>query len=155
LILVDPVAGTVGRSQGQFGWPLIGAYLWQTMAMPTMADGQASDFIEPGRFPGWADRYREQMRYRGFGRALLSSRRARLGMMMDSVYQRVARNAVPVLLVWGTADKTVPFSLSAGVRKALPAAEFHPIDGAAHLPIIEKAQVTDSLILAFLSKQPR
>ena len=120
-----------------------------------MAEGQASDFIEPSRFPDWADQYREQMRYRGFGRALLSSRRERLGMAMDSVYERVAKSAVPVLLVWGTADKTVPFSLNEGVRKAIPAAEFHPIDGAAHLPILEKAQLTDSLILAFLAKQPR
>ena len=155
LVLVDPVAGTTGRSQGKFGWPLIGPYLWQTLAVPAMAEGQASDFVDATRFPDWADRYREQMRYRGFGRALLASRRARLGMMMDSVYQRVARNAVPVLLLWGTSDHTVPFRLNAGVRKAIPAAEFHAIDGAAHLPILEKARQTDSLILAFLARQPR
>jgi pimeloyl-ACP methyl ester carboxylesterase len=155
LILVDPVAGTAGRSQGMFDWPLVGRYLWQTLAVPKMAEGQASDFVDPGRFPDWADRYRVQMQYHGFGRALLSSRRARLGMMMDSVYHRVARNGVPVLLVWGTSDKTVPFSMSGGVRKAIPTAEFHPIDGAGHLPILEKAQLTDSLILAFLARQPR
>lgn len=155
LVLVDPVAGTAGAGTGMFGWPLLGSYLWQTLAVPTMANGQASDFVEPNRFPDWADRYRVQMRYRGFGRALKSSRQARAGMAMDSVYERVAKAAVPVLLVWGTADKTVPFSMSDGVRKAIPAAEFHPIDGAAHLPILEKAQVTNSLILAFLAKQPR
>jgi pimeloyl-ACP methyl ester carboxylesterase len=155
LVLVDPVAGTAGPGPAMFGWPLIGSYLWQTLAVPTMASGQASDFIEPSRFPDWADRYRVQMRYRGFGRALNSSRQTRVGMMMDSVYERVAKNAVPVMLVWGTADKTVPFSMSDGVRRAIPAAEFHPIEGAAHLPILEKAQLTDSLILAFLAKQPR
>jgi pimeloyl-ACP methyl ester carboxylesterase len=41
------------------------------------------------------------------------------------------------------------------VRKALPAAEFHPIDGAAHLPILERATLSDSLFLSFLSRQPR
>ena len=76
-------------------------------------------------------------------------------MSMDSVYRRVASTAVPVLLVWGTADQTVPFHFSDDVRKSIPAAEFHPIDGAAHLPILEKAQRTDSLILAFLGRQPR
>jgi pimeloyl-ACP methyl ester carboxylesterase len=48
----------------------------------------------------------------------------------------------------------VPFARNESVRKALPAAEFHPIDDAAHLPILERAALTDSLILDFLSRQP-
>jgi len=155
LTLVDPVAGTTGSSQGVFGWPVLGPYLWQTLAVPGMATGQASDFVNPSRFPDWADRYREQTRYRGFGRALLSHRRLRLGMTLDSVYQHVGQLSVPVLLIWGTADKTVPFERNASVRKAIPTAEFHAIDGAAHLPILEQARLTDSLVLAFLAKQPR
>ena len=35
-----------------FGWPVVGPYLWQTLAVPTMADGQASDFVDPIAFPG-------------------------------------------------------------------------------------------------------
>jgi pimeloyl-ACP methyl ester carboxylesterase len=155
LTLVDPVAGTSPTSQGMFGWPVVGPYLWQTLAVPLMAGGQASDFVDPSRFPDWADRYRVQTTYRGFGRALWSHRRFGLGLMMDSVYEHVGRSSTPVLLLWGTADKTVPFERSASVRKAIPSAEFHAIDGAAHLPILERAALTDSIVLAFLSKQPR
>lgn len=154
LVLVDPVAGTAG-SQGMFAWPLVGPLLWQTMVVPMMADGQSTDFVEPGRFPDWTDRYRVQMRYRGFGRALLSHRVARQGMSMDTVYQRVELASIPVLLLWGTEDKTVPFALSDGVRKAIPSAEFHPIEGVGHLPILERAQQTNTLILGFLEKQAR
>jgi pimeloyl-ACP methyl ester carboxylesterase len=153
LTLVDPVAGNNGTSSGMLGWPILGSYLWQTLAVPTMADGQASDFVDPSRFPGWASRYREQMSYRGFGRALRSHRRWALGLSLDTVYQRVARASIPVLLVWGTSDKTVPFERSASVRAAIPAAEFHAIDGAAHLPILEQAHLTDSILIAFLSKR--
>jgi pimeloyl-ACP methyl ester carboxylesterase len=155
LTLIDPVAGKSDSSPGMFGWPLAGPYLWQTLAVPGMAAGQASDFVDPSRFPDWADRYREQTRYRGFGRALLSHRRLRLGMTLDSVYQHVGKLTVPVLLIWGTSDKTVPFERSASVRKAIPTAEFHAIEGAAHLPILEQAQRTDSILVAFLAKQPR
>jgi pimeloyl-ACP methyl ester carboxylesterase len=155
LTLVDPVAGSTGSSQGVFGWPGVGPYLWQTLAVPGMAAGQATDFVNPSRFPDWADRYREQTSYRGFGRALLSHRRLRLGMTLDSVYQHVGQLPVPVLLIWGTADKTVPFERNASVRKAIPSAEFHAIDGAAHLPILEQAHLTDSIVIAFLSKQAR
>lgn len=150
LVLVDPVAGTASRNLGAVSYPLIGAYLWQTTAVPTMAEGQASDFLHPERFPDWADRYRPQMRYKGFGHALLSTRRAEAGVSMDSVYRTVAASHVPVMLLWGTADHTVPFARNASVRAAIPTADFHPIADAAHLPILEQAARTDSLFLAFL-----
>jgi pimeloyl-ACP methyl ester carboxylesterase len=118
-----------------------------------MAAGQAGDFLEPSRFPDWAHRYQQQVHYRGFGHALLSTRREQSRVNLDSVYQTVDKGGMPVLLVWGTKDKTVPFERNERVRKALPRAEFHPIDGAAHLPILEQASLTDSVILAFLAKQ--
>lgn len=155
LMLFDPVAGATRSSLGVFGWPVIGSYLWQTLAVPTMANGQPTDFVDPSRFPDWAKRYREQVSYRGFGRALLSHRRSALGMTLDSVYAHVGHSSIPVLLIWGKADRTVPFDRNESVRKAIPAAEFHAIDGAAHLPILEQSRLTDSIVIAFLAKQPR
>jgi pimeloyl-ACP methyl ester carboxylesterase len=49
----------------------------------------------------------------------------------------------------------VPFANNASVRAAIPNAEFHPIDDAGHLPILERAAYTDSIILAWLEKQPK
>jgi pimeloyl-ACP methyl ester carboxylesterase len=155
LILVDPVAGGGSRSLGMIDVPLVGAYLFQTLAVPTMADNQTGDFLHPDRFPGWADKYRPQTRLRGFGHALLSTRRAQSKLDMDSVYRVVAQTQIPVMLLWGTSDKTVPFERNEMVRKALPAAEFHPIEDAAHLPILERAALSDSLFLSFLARQPR
>jgi pimeloyl-ACP methyl ester carboxylesterase len=155
LVLVDPVAGKSSTSNGPFDLPLVGGFLWQAMAVPSMPDGQASDFVDASRFPGWADRYRVQMRFHGFGRSLLETRRATAGMNTDTLYHGVSGTGVPVLLIWGAKDVTVPFERSASVRAAIPAAEFHAIEGAGHLPILEKAAFTDSLILAFLARQPR
>lgn len=157
LILVDPVAGARPTSMSfstrlRFT-PVVGLWVYQTMDEPGMAAGQAGDFLEPNRFPDWASRYDQQVRFRGFGHALLSTRREQSRVDMDSVYQTVDKGGMPVLLVWGTKDKTVPFERNERVRKAIPRAEFHPIDGAAHLPILEQAAHTDSLIIAFLGKQ--
>jgi len=152
LILVDPIADTGSRSLGMVGWPLVGPYLFQTLVAPTTADNQASDFLHPERFPDWAERYRPQTRLRGFGHALLSTRHAEAGLRMDSVYRVVAQTQIPVMLLWGTSDKTVPFARNEIVRKALPAVEFHPIEDAAHLPILERAALTDSLFLSFLAR---
>lgn len=150
LTLVDPVAGTSPVASGFETLPVIGPYLFQTFAVPGMADGQASDFVNPSRFPDWADRYRPQMRYKGFGRALRLTRRATAGMNTDTLYARVSATGIPVLLIWGQSDATVPFARNTRVRNAIPAAEFHAIAGAGHLPIVEQATITDSLIVGFL-----
>jgi pimeloyl-ACP methyl ester carboxylesterase len=154
LILVDPVAGESPPTMRPYDLPVIGPYLWQVNVMPTMADGQTSDFVNPARFPDWVARYHEQMELRGFGHALLSSRVFRRGMNTDTMYRRVAAAGLPVLLVWGVKDNTVPFARNALVRQAIPSAEFHPIEGAAHLPILERAAETDSVILRFLAARP-
>jgi pimeloyl-ACP methyl ester carboxylesterase len=153
LILVDPVAGKSPAEMRPYDLPFVGEYLWQTRAMPTMAEGQASDFVAPSRFPNWPDKYRVQMQYRGFGHALWSSRMFRRGMNTDTMYKRVADANIPVLLIWGEKDKTVPFARSELVRKAIPRAEFHSVAGVGHLPILEAAAETDSALLAFLGKQ--
>lgn len=152
LILADPVSGQSPSTVRPFDLPVVGEYLWQTEAMPTMAEGQASDFVDPARFPDWPAKYRVQMQYKGFGHALLSSRVFRRGLNTDTIYARVAAAQIPVLLIWGEKDKTVPFERSELVRKAIPGAEFHAIPGAAHLPILERASFTDSLIVAFLAR---
>ena len=152
VILVDPVAGKSGTDMHPYDYPVIGSFLWQTQMVPTMADGQASDFIDPSRFPDWKGKYIPQTRLSGFGQALLSSRLFRRGMDTDTMYRRVAASNLPVLLIWGTKDNTVPFARNELVRKSIPNAEFHPVENAAHLPILEQARLTDSLIVAFLNR---
>ncbi len=158
LILVDPVAGDRPTSlpfatRLRF-MPIVGQYVYQTMDEPGLAAGQGGDFVHPERFPDWAARYDQQVRFRGFGHAMLSTRREQSKVSLDSVYQTVDKGGMPVLLLWGTKDKTVPFERNERVRKAITRAEFHPIEDAGHLPILEQAAHTDSLILAFLAKTP-
>ncbi len=94
LTLIDPAAGPSGGSPGMFRVPIIGPMLWQVLAVPGMADGQLSDFLEPARWPDWPDRYRVQMRYRGFGRALLSTRNEVARVSLDSVYSSYIRSSL-------------------------------------------------------------
>ncbi|MCH7783784.1 alpha/beta hydrolase, partial [candidate division KSB1 bacterium] len=39
----------------------------------SMAEGQLGDFYNPDNFPGWPDKYKVQMQYEGFFRALIST----------------------------------------------------------------------------------
>ena len=133
-----------------FRIPFLGQVLWQTLAVPTMAEGQRTDFVEPAKWPDWPTRYREQMQYRGFGRALLSTLEESKGTMLDSTYARVGALGKPTLLVWGTEDSTVAITHAEGVRKAIPQAQYHPIDRAGHLPHMERTDVVNPLLIGFL-----
>ncbi len=150
LTLMDPVAGGRGSLPLVMRVPGLREYLWQTTVVPGMADGQTSDFVHPERFPDWVARYRPQMRYRGFGRAMLSTALQRATVNLDSVYRQTGALTVPVLLLWGREDRTVPFARSADVRRDMPRAQFVPIAGAAHLPAIEQSAETHDILVRFL-----
>jgi pimeloyl-ACP methyl ester carboxylesterase len=150
LTLVDPAAGPADNLPAMFRIPGLGQVFWQTFAVPGMAAGQFSDFVEPKRWPDWADRYRVQMQYRGFGRALRSTLSESRGRNLDSVYARVGALGTPVLLIWGVQDSTVPIKFADGVRKAIPQAQYHPIERAGHLPHMERTDVVNPVLIQFL-----
>jgi pimeloyl-ACP methyl ester carboxylesterase len=90
------------------------------------------------------------MQYRGFLRAMLATYRGDVGKRPASSFTTLARSRIPILLIWGKEDHTVPFARSDAVRASFPRAEFHAIDSAAHLPHIEQAPVVDSILVRFL-----
>ena len=58
----------------------------------------------------------------------------------------------PVLVVWGKADKDVPFEVSKEVLRAVPQAEFHSIDDAGHVPYYEHPEIVNPMLVSFLKK---
>lgn len=155
LVLVDPAAGARTGPPMPFRVPGVGPVLWQALAVPGMAKGQLTDFVDPAKWPDWVDRYRVQMRYRGFGRALLSTLRAGAGQSLDSVYAEVGALGTPTLLVWGMQDSTVSILFADSVRRAIPQAQYHPIDRAGHLPHMERTDVFNPLLIGFLRSVAR
>jgi pimeloyl-ACP methyl ester carboxylesterase len=151
LVLVDPMVEGP-QDPGFLAWPLVGPYVFQVTAVPGMADGQASDFLHPERFPGWVDRYRPQMRYRGFGRALLRSRLAVVHADFATLHGRIAAQGTPVLLAWGKQDATLPFAQAEILRSRIPRLEFVPIDSAGHLPHLERTSTFNAAMFGFLAR---
>lgn len=149
LTLVDPVS-TTATLPGMLNAPILGGWIFQTLAVPGMAEGQSSDFLHPERHPTWVEQYRPQMEFRGFGRSLLRSRRTLTKTDFDSLYARVGRTDVPVLLIWGEQDQTLPIAQSAVARRQIPQLEYFPVDSAGHLPHIEQSARVHARLLDFL-----
>jgi pimeloyl-ACP methyl ester carboxylesterase len=118
----------------------------------SLLEGLASDFYDPSLVGYFIERYRPQMKFKGFKRAILSS--VRNG-MLDSfydLYQRVGKLQKPTLLLWGRNDATVPFEHSALLTAALPHAEFHVIENAGHIPHYERPEVVNPILGRFLNQ---
>jgi len=154
LVMVDPMT-SVPELPAVIAAPIVGPYLWQVQAVPSMPDGQPTDFLHPERFPGWADRYRPQMEFRGFGRSLRRSGLAQKGVDYPKIYSTIAAAGTPVLLVWGRQDTTTPFANAENVTRVITATEFFPVDSAGHLPHMEQTQLVNARIFSFLAAHPR
>ncbi len=149
LTLVDPGFAAIHETPVPLRIPGV-ADLMMTLGASSLAKGQRDDFLHPERYPDWVQRYEVQMRYKGFRRAQLETVRGDVFKRPVRSFATLARSRIPMLIIWGKADRTVPFARSDSVRAAFPRAEFHAIEDAAHLPQIEQAAVVDSILVRFL-----
>lgn len=138
------------RDIGPLERPIVGEYIAAAVVVPGMPESQLGDFADPARFPGWVARYREQMRYRGFRAAILSTMRHFVTRDPMPDYRAVGAQQRPLLLVWGEQDSAVPFAQSAGLREALVNAEFVAVPNTGHLPHLERASTVNPLLVRFL-----
>lgn len=112
----------------------------------------AKDFFDPEMVGMFLDRYKVQMQYKGFKRAILSSvRNGMLGSFTGS-YKSVGKMDKPVSIFWGRNDMTVPFEHSNDLRAMIPNAEFHVIEDCRHIPHYEKPDEFNPILLEFLKR---
>jgi pimeloyl-ACP methyl ester carboxylesterase len=110
----------------------------------------ASDFYDPIWVEHFLPEYEDQMQYKGFKRALLSTiRNGMLGSFIE-IYKELGKMDKMILLVWGRNDSTAPFEHSDTLRTALPQAKFYVVENCGHIPHYEKADQVNPILLKFL-----
>lgn len=118
----------------------------------SMIKGIASDLFSPELVREFQEKYKVQMQYQGFKRAILSTMR---NGMLDSfieTYKRVGKLKKPTLLFWGKQDTTTPFEHSADICTVMSHAEFYAFDSCGHIPHYERASEVNRILLEFLRK---
>jgi len=153
VILIDPQVASVETGDiFPMNVPLLGEYIMSVYMAPHMLpESQPNDFYNPERFPDWETKYRDQMRYVGFKRAILSTIRNMVGVQPLAEYRALGESDLPVLLIWGQEDQTIPATDIDLLRAAIPRADFHPIAQAGHLAHYEQAGAVNPLLIEFLS----
>jgi pimeloyl-ACP methyl ester carboxylesterase len=148
LVLIAPF--TQPQDISVMAWPGVGDYLFRSWFLPSLAANQTGDFPHPERFPDWPGRFLPQMQYDGFGRALLSSIRTVISRSSVPDFEAVGKSGLPVQLVWGDRDTTVPYAQHQDVRRAIPQVQFVSLPGIGHLAVVEAPDAVHPKLLDFL-----
>ena len=130
--------------------PVIGELLMGLFGAKRLAGGIAEDFYNPKLVKQFTEYFLPQLKIRGFGRAILSTMRN--DALKDSIatYQRVDETGIPVLLIWGSEDKTVPYDQAEVLLASLKQARFHTVSNSGHIPHYENADEVNPILLDFL-----
>lgn len=99
------------------------------------------------------DMYREQMSYKGYKRALISTLLNTELRALHDLYARVGEQDRPKALFWGTADGVVPFRYSEEMRELLPGVRFVEVESARHGMNYEQPEDINVELLAFLKEE--
>ncbi len=155
LVLMDPI----GTEPMPLNWvyraallPGISELLLGLFGTEAMVKGVASDFFAASEIERFQSRYRVQMQYRGFKRAILSTVRNKAVHGFPAIYDQLGQLKMPVLLLWGRQDSTLPLSQSEAILRRVRRADFHIIEDAGHIPHCERPEVVNPLLLEFLDR---
>lgn len=153
LILVGPTgAGAVpmGALYRLAAVPGVSEAILGLFGTEQMVRNVASDFFERQQVESFQDRYRIQMQYRGFKRAILSSIRHGMLDAHPEIYAGLNAQTFPLMIIWGEEDHTVPFGQSRMLLKLARRARFGAIPGCGHIPHFERPDLVNPIILDFL-----
>ncbi len=130
--------------------PLLGEMAFGLLGSGNMVKGIAGDLFDKSLVEHFQARYKIQMQYKGFKRAILSTIRSGMLNSFYETYQRVGQLQKPTMLFWGRQDQTVPYEHSAILQKAMPHAKLITFENCGHIPHYEKPQEFNAALLEFL-----
>lgn len=154
VVLIAPQArsGTV-EEVFPLNVPVIGELMMAVFVEPIiLPSAQPDDFYQPEHFPDWEEKYRVQLQYKGFRRAILSTIRNLLDMDPVQGLQALEKAGIPVLLIWGEEDQSISREDMDRVRAILTEVEFHTVPEAGHLSHYERPAIVNPIISFFIEK---
>jgi len=117
----------------------LGYYMLSAFYVPSIIKSLAMGDFAKDTKQALQESYQQQKKIRGFTLALTSSLYNFSPDNHPRFYRKVAEYGIPVMLAWGTADLTVPFSQNEAVRSDANVTDAHFVvfEGAGHTPHLE------------------
>jgi pimeloyl-ACP methyl ester carboxylesterase len=134
--------------------PGVGDYLMRVAGDRSLAGHHRRYFNEPAPFEDFQRRFEAQLEFIGSKGAILSTMRHTPVQAFVDRYRALGQLDKEILIVWGRDDQAFPFSHHETALRALPRARFVPVDGAGHLPMLERPEVVTPELVSFLQSRP-
>lgn len=153
LVLIDPAgvqAASISPALKALRMPFAAEAVFNVVGSEPLIQHIAKDLFDPKLVDHFTMKYRIQMEYKGFVRAILSTLRNGMLDSSEHVYRALGKLDKDVLLFWGRQDDTVPFEHSDILRKLLPKLQFEAIENCGHIPHYEKPELVNTILLEFL-----
>ncbi len=116
--------------------PLLGDLIAATVGMRGLRQDLRRCFVDPDAHPWFAERFEEQLGFRGYREAFLSTLR-HCPRDFEAAYAQLGRSALPVRLLWGERDAKVPFACHERFLELVPRATLHPLGPVGHAAQVE------------------
>ena len=117
---------------------------------PTISEGQLLDFKYPEKHSGWDIKYEELLKYKGFAKALISTRKNHY--TMDSIHIKIQNSDIPVSTIWGDSDQVVLYkNFEKRIDSILPKRKEFFILDSGHLPHMENPNEFNKILLSILN----
>ena len=116
---------------------------------PTISKGQLADFKYPENHIGWDVKYEELLKYKGFARALISTRKNHY--TMDRIHVKIQNSDIPVYTIWGDSDDVVVYKkFEKRIELILPKRKEFFILESGHLPHMENPIQFNEILLSII-----
>ena len=116
----------------------------------TISMRQMNDFKYPENHIGWDKKYDELLKYKGFARALISTRKNHFN--MDKIHTKIQNSNIPVFTIWGESDEVVVYEdFASRIDSIFPRRKQFFISESGHLPHMENPYEFNKLILKIIN----
>jgi pimeloyl-ACP methyl ester carboxylesterase len=136
--------------------PGVGDYVMTVTGDRMLKKHNRKYYYAPDRFPEAHEQFAEQMKYKGYKRAILSTMRSMPMNDFAAGYRALGATNKPVLLVWGREDQTFPYPNLEVAKGLVPQARAGAVtvEEAGHVPMYEQPGVVSAAVLEFLRANP-
>ena len=134
--------------------PLLGNFVFKTVAGKMLLKKCASELyhVDDGEKDYYIKSFHAAAEYGGFLECTLSSLKNTI-LKTDSVtekYEIVGKSSVPVLCIWGTADKTMPYYQHDRLMEVVPQTKLLTYENSGHIFLFDEGERTAKDVLEFL-----
>ncbi len=132
-----------------FTIPVISDILMALVGEKLILKGLRGHFYNRELLPAYIEKFKLQMEYDGFMRAIHSTAKHFPWDLTDT-FKQVGDQQRPILLIWGEQDEITPYRFHQKVLELMPSIEFFSVSEAKHAVHYEKPELVNQRIVEFL-----